>query len=178
VTYEPAEKIDSTMAQVAQTASPTAAPTGASTAAPTDSAAASSQGSTKTRLLCPSKEIFELLQKVENEVTTPILTKPRFFCVLKGDIIGYVRNMIHSHASYAAVEDLFCTILRGAQCSEKFVRLWAPRMSAKMFDFYQRSAANDFVLRFSDQMTSLQNCTERLEFRNQVLTGTVNQIKS
>jgi hypothetical protein len=131
---------------------------------------------TKIKLLCPGTKIFRYMQEVEIAVTTPILTQPRFFCVLKEGIIFYLSYRIRSHPAYLHVEEFLESILSNARCSTAFVKKWAPVLTAKLFDLYQRSAANDFVIRTIEDMKGLNNCSERLQFRNQVLTDNVKML--
>ena len=141
-----------------------------------DTIAPTAVSTIQIRLLCPSLEIWSLMEKIEREVFVPILTKPLFFCVLKDGIMGYLAYKIRSHDVYEKVHDLFEKIL--SPISVSFSNKWSYILTSKLFDYYQRSAANDFVTKMCDTIKSLRNCSERLQFRTQVMTDSVMNITS
>lgn len=84
--------------------------------------------------------------------------------------MGYLGYKIRSHQAYGETEELIASILLRANLGNKFVRHWAPLLTTKLYDVYQRSAANDFVNTMVERMKGLRNGSERLQFRIQILT--------
>jgi hypothetical protein len=126
------------------------------------------------RLLCPSKELFTLINQVDKHVITPIITNPRYFCVLKEGFIGYIALKVKEHEAYSLTADLFAKYLGKSFIDDKLVNTLSKNLCAKMYDVILRSAANDFVTNTLGTMKALQNSTapqilwERLTFRLQV----------
>ena len=90
--------------------------------------------------------------------------------------MGYVGYKIRSHPAYDETEELIASILLKANLDKKFVRHWAPLLTTKLYDVYQRSAANDFVNTMAEKMKGLRNGNERLQFRIQILTDHIQTV--
>jgi hypothetical protein len=78
-------------------------------------------------------------------------------------------NMIHL---------LETTLSANPDISEKFITEWVPILVEKMFDFYLRVAANDFITIKLRELKDMIGPMDRLSFRLQVLTDKVRGLKN
>jgi hypothetical protein len=128
--------------------------------------------------MCPSRALFELFAALEDQVISPMLMRPRCFCLLKQGLMGAVRNAVKAHYAFEDIllllEDVLFAVRPALGAAD--VRKWANALRMKMVDHNLRSAANEFAIGILSQLKGLRNVTGRMSFRNQELTGKVKML--
>lgn len=103
----------------------------------------------------------------------------RNFTAYRGDMLKYVKTRTLAHESYDDMIHLFeSTLSANSNISEQFITVWVPKLVEKIFDFYLRVAANDFITIKLREMKDMIGPMDRLSFRLQVLTDKVRAPKN
>jgi len=106
-----------------------------------------------------------------------MLTSRYILCILKSGILNCLISKVRAHPFYEDIEYLITSLLsNGHGISIEFAHKWGPILTEKLFDYYLRTAANDFFITMMEAILGLNNASERLTFRIQVLTGTVKML--
>lgn len=130
-------------------------------------------------LLCICERILDAFVLLENEILIPMLGNIRKFTAVREGFIRYVRDSVKGHESYDDMIELFeSTLLSCSDISSDFIKYWVPKLVKKLFDYYLRVVANDFITKMLDRLIALKGPTDRLSFRLQVLTNTVKEIST
>jgi hypothetical protein len=89
----------------------------------------------------------------------------RNFTAYRGDMLKYVKTRTLAHELYDDMIHLFeSTLSANSTISEQFITVWVPKLVEKIFDFYLRVPANDFITIKLREMKDMIGPMDRLSF--------------